>query len=434
MVYSPLSIIPLRSLLFVGGTAAITWGLARQEPVFAIVGCILLFLAALLQIRNQKLLQEKCHLMLEAIRNNDYTFRMYSKRHLSSERVLQETLNRFGQLMSEQKQSMEQQERFYEQILRNVNTGIIVLDIKGSIKQANGAAARLFHLPFLSTLKQLERLDGHVVHTISQIAPGEHTRLNFSTPTGDASISVSAAQTLLNGQPVRILVLNDVKADLEENEVESWIKLTRVLTHEIMNSISPIASISETFMSRQDVRQSAIYEGIRAIHDTSAGLINFVDSYRKFSSLQQPQPQAFELRDVLRQIEELRLIPDNISYKIIIEPSDLMLFADPNLVRQIIINLLRNAVQAIGANNGRIAIHAYIGDNEHVFIQISNNGPAIPTNVAEQIFVPFFTTKTDGNGIGLSLSRQIMKLSGGSISLMPAGYQGWNTSFVLEFT
>ena len=176
-----------------------------------------------------------------------------------------------------------------------------------------------------------------------------------------------------------------------------------------------------------------MYDGIRAIHETSTGLISFVDSYRKFSALQKPSPEPFYLMDLLKQIQGLSLVPETVALTLQIEPVELMLYADPNLIRQVLINILKNAVQSIGGNKGRIHIRAYSAADEHVFIYISNDGPVIPEEEAEQIFVPFFTTRINGSGIGLSLSRQIMKLSGGSISLLRAGTNGWNTTFVLEF-
>lgn len=184
------------------------------------------------------------------------------------------------------------------------------------------------------------------------------------------------------------------------------------------------------------IRQTVFYfwrHGIRAIHETSTGLISFVDSYRKFSALQKPSPEPFYLMDLLKQIQGLSLVPETVALTLQIEPVELMLYADPNLIRQVLINILKNAVQSIGGNKGRIHIRAYSAADEHVFIYISNDGPVIPEEEAEQIFVPFFTTRINGSGIGLSLSRQIMKLSGGSISLLRAGTNGWNTTFVLEF-
>lgn len=237
----------------------------------------------------------------------------------------------------------------------------------------------------------------------------------------------------LGGNTVKILTLNDIRNEMDTKELESWIKLTRVLTHEIMNSIAPISSLSETFLLRKDVIDSPIYEGIRAIHETSTGLISFVDSYRKFSALQKPSPEPFYLKELLLQVKSIHLIPSHIQLTLQIEPDDLMLYADPNLIRQVLINLLKNATQAIGENKGKIHIRAYSTKEEHILVYVSNDGPAIPEKEAEEIFVPFFTTKKEGSGIGLSLSRQIMKLSNGSISLLRAETNGWNTTFVLEF-
>lgn len=236
----------------------------------------------------------------------------------------------------------------------------------------------------------------------------------------------------LGSQQVKILTLNDIRNELDAKELDSWIKLTRVLTHEIMNSIAPISSLSETFLQRKDVIESPLYDGIRAIHDTSAGLISFVDSYRKFSSLQKPAPEPFYLYDLISQIQQLHIIPERITFSLQIEPKDLMIYADPNLIRQVIINLIKNAVQAI-PSKGKIYLRAYSTAEEHILIYICNDGMIIPETEAEEIFVPFFTTKREGSGIGLSLSRQIMKLSGGSISLLRLGTNGWNTTIVLEF-
>jgi signal transduction histidine kinase len=158
-----------------------------------------------------------------------------------------------------------------------------------------------------------------------------------------------------------------------------------------------------------------------------------VDSYRKFSALQKPQPEAFYINEALQRLKSLNIIPENITLTTQVIPEDLMLFADPNLVRQMLINLIKNATQAIGDAPGSIHISAYTNETEQVFINVSNNGPAIPADVAEQIFVPFFTTKHEGSGIGLSLSRQIMKLSGGSITLLKTGSNGWPVTFQLEF-
>ena len=423
----------IRVALLIAGTVLLTLGVSRGEVWFIVTGGILCVLAAYVFFKIQNQLREKSHLMLEAIRNRDYTFRLPVYGLAGGERVLQDTLNQFGSLMGEQKQFMEQRERFYEQILSSVTSGVIVMDENMKIVQTNPAAARLLGLPFLGTLQQLERYGEDFPETIRSLAAGERCNLQYTTTKGEVHLLVRASVMQVGEHTVKILTLNDIRNELDAKELDSWIKLTRVLTHEIMNSIAPISSLSETFLQRSDVVGTPLYEGVRAIHETSAGLINFVDSYRKFSSLQKPAPEPFYLLELIRQVSELHLLPPDITLTLQIEPEDLMIYADPNLIRQLLINLIKNAVQAIGTAKGRIHIRAYTTADEHIFVYVSNDGPVIPDDEAEEIFVPFFTTKKEGSGIGLSLSRQILKLSGGTISLLRPGTNGWNTTFVLEF-
>lgn len=423
----------VRLVALMGGIALLTAGILEKVWWAGIAGGGLCAIVAWISYQMQQQLREKSWLMLEAIRNRDYSFRLPLYGFSGGERVLQETLNQFGSLMGEQKQLMEQRERFYEQILSSVSSGVIVLDENHVVVQTNPAAARLLGIPILSTLRQLERFGTEVPYLLRTLKAGERCNLQYTTGKGDVQLSVRATEMQLGGKNVRILTLNDIRNELDAKELDSWIKLTRVLTHEIMNSIAPISSLSETFLKRKDVVNGPLYDGIRAIHETSTGLISFVDSYRKFSALQKPSPEPFYLMDLLKQIQGLNLVPETVALTLQIEPVELMLYADPNLIRQVLINILKNAVQSIGGNKGRIHIRAYSAANEHVFIYISNDGPVIPEEEAEQIFVPFFTTRINGSGIGLSLSRQIMKLSGGSISLLRAGTNGWNTTFVLEF-
>lgn len=424
----------MRALLLVAGTALLTWGFAKGQYLLAGIGLVVLLFTIVNYVYGVKKLKEKCYLMLEAIRNNDYSFRLPTTYHSASEQVLQDTINQFGSLMNEQKQQMVQQEKFYEHIMSAVSTGIIVIDEHDNIMQANPAAAKLLGLPILSNLRQLERYGNDVADLFRLIQAKERRQLHLQTDKGEVDLSIACVRTELDRKVVRILIMNDIHNELDEKELDSWIKLTRVLTHEIMNSMAPISSISDTFMQREDVKDSEIYDGIRAIHETSTGLISFVDSYRKFSALQQPQPEPFYVQEIMKQVSSLNIVPEHINLNIQVEPNDLMLYADSNLIRQLLINLLKNAVQAIGDHQGRILVHAYADKNEHVFINVSNNGPAISSELARQIFVPFFTTKQDGSGIGLSLARQIMKLSGGTITLLKTGTNNWPVTFQLEFS
>ncbi len=233
--------------------------------------------------------------------------------------------------------------------------------------------------------------------------------------------------------------VNDINNELDEKEIDSWIRLTRVLTHEIMNAVTPITSLSDTLLglTEAQVSKEEIRNGLQTISSTGKGLLSFVESYRKFTRIPTPEPSLFYVKSFIERMVELarHQHPDvRVTFHTDIAPSDLILYADENLVSQVVINLLKNAMQAIESDKdtdkeGHINIRAYCNEAEAILIEISNNGPAIPNDIAEHIFIPFFTTKEGGSGIGLSISRQIMRLSGGNLSLLP----GKETTFILKF-
>ena len=327
----------LRTPSLIAGIALLVAG-AYTHTIYHIgIGIALCTLSSYIAVVMKRQLKEQSLLILEALRNHDYSFRLPTQGHTPTEKILQNTFNQLGEMIAGQKQHIEQQEQFYKRILSCINSGIIVLKEDNSILQTNPTAAKLLKLPVLHTLNQLERYGENIPQLFYGLLPGKGSNIHFGTPKGEVQLLVRASAMQLGNSNIRILTLNDIRNEMDNKELDSWIKLTRVLTHEIMNSIAPISSLSETFLKRDDVIHSSLYEGIRAIHDTSAGLISFVDSYRKFSSLQQPSPEPFYIAELVKQIEELHLIPPHISFTRIIEPSELMLYADPNLIRQVLL-------------------------------------------------------------------------------------------------
>ncbi|MBR6286279.1 MAG: HAMP domain-containing histidine kinase [Bacteroidaceae bacterium] len=241
------------------------------------------------------------------------------------------------------------------------------------------------------------------------------------------------------GDKVLIKALNSLLQRIGEErqdvEVQSWEKLTRILTHEIMNGIAPISSLSDVFMKRKDVQDSPIYDGIKAIHDTSMGLKEFVESYRKFTTLQQPEPEEFSLRELIDGVKNLETVPHGISLTIRYDLLSDIVFADKSLIRQVVINIVKNAVESfsnVENDDKKICIFAYKYENTPFRISISNNGAPIPEEVRPDIFIPFYSTKKTGSGIGLALCRQIMQMTGGTINLLRANTDGWATTFVVE--
>ena len=209
-------------------------------------------------------------------------------------------------------------------------------------------------------------------------------------------------------------------------EVESWEKLTRVLTHEIMNATAPIASISQSMLHHPAVKGSDLEEGIIAIHNTVKHLNSFVDGYRKYSELQKPVPQEVELTPVINEVEQLFAELTWVNKL----TEGLIIKTDPNLLRQILINLIKNAVEA---GSHKIGVVTEQKQEGRVLLYISNDGELIPADARSSIFIPFFTTKRKGNGIGLSLSRRLLTIQGGMMSLLDEPRDGFHTTFLLEF-
>ncbi|MCI6474002.1 MAG: HAMP domain-containing histidine kinase [Bacteroidales bacterium] len=235
-------------------------------------------------------------------------------------------------------------------------------------------------------------------------------------------------------------LLQHIGRKRQEIEVQSWEKLTRILTHEIMNGIAPVISLTDVFMNDRAVTSSPMYEGIKAIHDTSTGLMEFVDSYRKFTSLQDSHPEQFSVQELLESVCHLSGVPSDISLNLVCDMHHGEVYADRNLFRQMIVNIVKNAVEAFAPADGSggrikgamIQLYAYQYGASPLRIRISNNGSPIPDHIRQDIFIPFFSTKKKGSGIGLALCRQIMTQSGGTINLLPAGANGWVTSFIIE--
>lgn len=364
--------------------------------------------------------REKINALLEAVENGDYTFR-YPERGIGrSRKAFNHALNRIVQILSETRQEIRRQEIFYEQILQEVDTGILVLDERNTVIRHNKAASRLLGMEGILHLRQIERISGELAEAVSGHVYAAQT-VAFNNERGRVRLSVRVSLMRTAQQELRIVALNDIENELDEKEVNAWIRLTRVLTHEIMNAVTPLTSLSETLLEGYRQTDDRLRDGLQTIRDTGKGLLSFVESYRKFTHLPEPEPAPFYVRGFLqRMLELLRHQPvwhAGIEARSYVEPADLMVYADERLIGQVVLNILKNACQAMGERGGRLRLHACAEESGAVRIELSNNGPAIEAALMEDIFLPFFTTKPDGSGIGLAVSRQLMHLCGGSILL-----------------
>ena len=377
--------------------------------------------------------------LLDAIDNDDHSIHFPEDTRDTDTRLVNQALNRIARILYNVKNETAQQEKYYELILECVNTGIVVLDDNGAVYQKNNEALRLLGLNVFTHVNQLRRVAPLLATRLSACRRGDTLQIPFHNERGSLNLLVRVSDITIRQRHLRILTLNDINNELDEKEIDSWIRLTRVLTHEIMNSVTPITSLSDTLLqlTADGAPQEEIGNGLRTISQTGKGLLAFVESYRKFTHIPTPAPSLFYLRGFLQRMTELarhQYPQARVAFRIDVRPDDLILHADEGLVGQVLTNLLKNAIQAIGSEPGRkseghICLHARCDETEAVIVDVSNDGPAIPPDVAEHIFIPFFTTKEGGSGIGLSISRQIMRLSGGSISLLP----GLPTTFRLRF-
>lgn len=368
---------------------------------------------------------KKVIFLFDAIDNVDFSFNFPMQGVSKNDRILHQSLNRIKAFLQHTREEQMEREKYYEKILNIVDAGIMVVDSHDNVLQHNQAALRLLDTDVLTHLNQVrEKLK-------------------------DEHLSKHETATMIKDKPVRIIAISDVSHELSNQEIDSWIKLIRVLTHEIMNTITPVTSLSETLLKelgesdekliaassshnkeeegkeekgREEENQKSLRIGLETIHKTGTELLSFVNNYRRFTHVPQPQPSLFYVEPFLNRMAMLC----NHEVSIKVSPKDLIVYADESLIAHVVTNLLKNAVEAIKEKESTevsedkhafIRIKAYANDQEAIVIDVTNNAGIIPDDIAAHIFIPFFTTKKEGSGIGLSLSRQIMRVSGGTLSL-----------------
>ncbi len=395
-------------------------------PTYIFIGVVALT-AVVLAVRwviwRIHLGDSRVDMILAALKNNDSSQRFPERGKYSR---LNSRLNEISAIIGDYQREIARSEKFNEIVLDVAVTGIIVADERGYVVKCNRCALDLMGREVITHLCQLSPA---VTKALERINPGE----SCTVESDNGALTLSITELLINDRTLKIYAINDIERAISGEEVGAWSRLTRVLTHEIMNSLSPVTSISETLLSTPDSEMEKLRDGLRTIHDMSISLVSFVDAYREISRPVVPVPGLFDVLPLLRtMVGSIQAAPGIISGPDC--PPDLMLYADQHLISRVIHNLLLNAVQAVeGMPDGRVIIRASLGPAERVFIDVINNGPQIPQDIAQNIFTPFFTTKQDGTGVGLSISRQIMIASGGSINLLPYADEKSPTVFRLIF-
>ena len=385
-------------------------------------------------------MHKKVKYILDALEDKETNFRF--NEHTLFNRYYNRTLNRIRTLFEREKEELAERESFYAQMMSQVRTGIVVVDLSkrrvGRVIYSNESALSMLGMATFSHLRQLATVSKELEEVFTTITENKEKRCSFYNERGMLTISLNASETSLQGKQVKIVTFNDITGEMVHNEEVSWNKLIRVLTHEIMNTVTPIASLStmlsesvEKAQGHESLDYNELKMGLNTIASSSNGLIKFVNSYRSLTRISAPVKKAFYLRELIEKVESLvheQLDKAGVEFIYTEKSEDILLYADADQLSQVLVNLVKNAVQA-GAT--WIHINAEITFAESVVVLVANNGMPITHENQEEIFVPFYTTKQEGTGIGLSLSRQIMRLHNGSIKLLRSDER--ETIFVLQF-
>ncbi len=336
-----------------------------------------------------------------------------------------------------QKVRSEKEEHFHylQTIVQNIDVSVIAYQKDGNVELINRTAKRIFQVTSLKNIKFLESKSKELVDTLLNIKPGENKLIRVNDEEEILQLAIYATNIKIKDKLIILTTIKDIQNVLEEQETEAWQKLIRVLTHEIMNSITPIASLSSTLenllknlsaekkgkvfsLDKNTVQE--IQEALQTINKRSNGLLHFVNTYRNLTRIPKPNFKVCSVLEIFKNIQKLmeeELHLNNIEFKTNIEPPIIKITADEQLIEQVLINLIKNSIYALRKKNkGMIQLHGFLNKRERVTIQVIDNGPGILKDVLDKIFIPFFTTKPSGSGIGLSLSKQILRLHNGAIS------------------
>jgi len=343
----------------------------------------------------------------------------------------------------------EEHYRYLQTIVQHIGIGLIAYQPNGDVELINTAAKRLLGIPALKNIQSLETFSKPLVDTLFKIKPKGRALIKVEDQNELLHLALYATEFKLRGQIFSLVSIQNIHSELEEREIEAWQKLIRVITHEIMNSITPISSLASTInemlkdsyqipAAKQNIDSESltdIHDAAQTIQKRSQGLLHFVDAYRNLALIQKPNFQLFPVKELFARVEKLmqtNIKEKSIRLRIDVDPKTLELTADPELIEQVLINLLLNALQSVGGQKkAKIELNAHLDGRGRILIQVKDNGPGIVDEYLEKIFNPFFSTKDKGSGIGLSLSRQIMRLHHGSITVQSEPKK--QTTFTLRF-
>ncbi|MDD4636438.1 MAG: ATP-binding protein [Bacteroidales bacterium] len=417
----------------------VEWWLYNHEFYFtAISGILLQLLLVWYLYRREIILANRMERMIDAIRYSDFTYKPVLKSSgeviFNLNRQMDNALTYFRQRQFEG----EARQQYYDSLLSTVDAGILVIDKQGVVQWSNEAVLRLLSKERLEHVDDLHSLHPNFPNLLLSLRPGKTEVILIDQPEGSCELAVTGSSFVSQDNELMLISLKNIHSVLEENEIEAWQKLIRILTHEIMNSIAPIISLSETVTERAESNgmnkkdYEMMLQSMQVIHRRSKGLLGFVENYRKLTKIPVPKLEPLFAESLFSDIRSL-FPDDTASLSFVLSNPRTELFVDRSQIEQVLINLIKNAQEAgVEGQQLRIHVEGTLLTLPHCYqITVSDNGRGIVPEAIDKVFIPFFTTKTNGSGIGLSLCKQIMSLHGGTISVTSSPGKG--SVFTLRF-
>jgi two-component system nitrogen regulation sensor histidine kinase NtrY len=438
----------VRVLLLVMTIFCFSYFLIKKQFDFSVyIGILIVFqvigLIKFLNITNQKI-----SYFFNAVENDDSSIHFPEYTKDRSLKELHKSLNRLNQLLQKAKIENKTQEKYYHTILEQATIGILTLNEKGHIILANKTAKTLLNYESLTHIQQLKRVDEKLFTLVSKLKPFDQKLIELPNERETIKLTVKASPLIVGNESLLLISIQNISLELNDNEVDSWVKLFKVLTHEIMNTIAPITSISETLsdfyktekglISPSEIKEQDVVDvvkGLDIIQTQGRNLTNFVESYRTLTKIPYPRKDIVNVASLLEKIRILVSQERGFSqttFLIDVAPKNLEIFADEKQIIQVLINLVKNSLESLNGHlNGTITLSGIRNNLGKPTLLVVDNGEGISPSLVDQIFIPFFTTKKKGTGIGLSLSKHIMRLHGGNLQVNSIPFK--QTVFALEF-
>ncbi|HEX9973501.1 MAG TPA: ATP-binding protein, partial [bacterium] len=434
MVYKNFRLICIFRVLFLGATFFLFFYLITRTTLYAmsfIAGVIIIYeiysLIHYVERTNRDLTR-----FLDAIKYEDFSQTFIGAGFGSSFNDLKTAFNAVLTKFQQTRAEKEEHFRYLQTVVQHIGIGLISFQSDGEVGLINNAARRLLKVVRLKNINELRKFNKTLVDTLLNMKSGEKALVKIRDSNEYLQLAIYATEFILRENKYTLVSLQNIQSELEEKEMEAWQNLIRVLTHEIMNSVTPISSLASTvneMLTKNLDRKGKFCEeliddvrgAVQTIEKRSKGLLHFVESYRKLTRIPRPNFEIFPVTSLFERVEQLmktQIGENGIHFETNVDPESLELTADVELVEQVLINLVLNSIDAVkNRQDGKIQLTSKMDERGRVIIQVIDNGIGIEEDVLEKIFIPFFTTKEHGSGIGLSLSKQIMRLHRGTIAV-----------------